>query len=444
MSAISSTNIEQAESVIQRPVNPHVRLLKIAIWTYFILLVFEGALRKWIVPGLSTPLLLVRDPIALFILLYAYKHRQFPNSFYIRIMMLMGVVSILTTLATGHGNIMVAIYGARTIMVHFPLMFVIGHIFEKEDVEKIGKAVLWISIPMALIIAMQFFSPQTAWINRGVGGNTEGAGFSGSGEFFRPSGTFSFTNGLVLYFSLVCVFVFYFFIQADKIKKYLLIASAFSLLVAIPFSISRTLLFNFIIELMMMVIAVSRNSKHIYKIITLFGIGVIALGILSQTEFFQVSTGAFTDRFETANDVEGGLENVFVDRFLGGMLKALTESTEQPFFGMGIGMGSNVGAQLLMGNSNVFLISEEEWGRIIGEMGPLLGILLIFIRLQFATSMALKSFKVMHKENFLPWMLIGVSFILLLQGQWAQPTSLGFSAILGGLMLSGFRTSQNN
>ena len=35
------------------------------LWIYFWLLIFEGALRKWILPGLSNPLLLVRDPVAL-------------------------------------------------------------------------------------------------------------------------------------------------------------------------------------------------------------------------------------------------------------------------------------------------------------------------------------------------------------------------------------------
>ena len=31
--------------------------LKQAIWLYLILLIYEGALRKWVLPDLSTPLL---------------------------------------------------------------------------------------------------------------------------------------------------------------------------------------------------------------------------------------------------------------------------------------------------------------------------------------------------------------------------------------------------
>lgn len=432
------------DNYVKRTWSDPVWQIKLGIWLYFYLLIFEGALRKWFLPGLATPLLIIRDPFAFWIIITAMRYKIFPNVAYIKIVSLIGVFSVITAMGFGHGNLFVALYGARTLFLHFPMMFIMGKIFTREDVESMGRAVLWIAIPMAVIIALQFYSPQSAWINRGIGGNAEGGGFSGSGEFFRPPGTFSFTTGLVQFYSMVSVFVLYFFIRSERLPKILLIGSAGALIVAIPMSISRSLLFNTIIELMMMVMAVSTKSKHVSKIFTLFGVGILAIAILSQTEFFKVSTGAFTDRFETANEAEGGLENVFVDRFLGGMIKALSESTQHSFFGLGIGMGSNVGAQLLLGNSNVFLISEEEWGRIIGEMGPIMGLILIFVRISFASNMAFKSFKYMRKENFLPWMLLGVSFLIFLQGQWAQPTSVGFSTIMGGMMLAGFNEKTDN
>ena len=47
--------------------------IKKLIWLYFILLLFEGALRKWFLPGLSQGLLIVRDPIAIWIYYTAYN-----------------------------------------------------------------------------------------------------------------------------------------------------------------------------------------------------------------------------------------------------------------------------------------------------------------------------------------------------------------------------------
>ncbi len=442
----NSSYIAQQEPIIS-PVkltwSDPVWVLKRAIWVYFYLLIFEGALRKWFLPGLATPLLIIRDPIALYAIYVAYKHRMFPNVFYIKVVNYIALISVLATLAVGHGNLFVALYGARPMWLHFPLMYIMGAIFVKEDVEAMGRAILWIALPMVVLIGLQFYSPQSAWVNRGVGGNMEGAGFSGSGEFYRPPGTFSFTSGLVQFYTIVAVFVFYFFIKNDKISKFLLYSSAVALLIAIPFSISRSLIFNVVIEILLLVMAVANKPSYFKKILMIAALALPALLILNETSFFQTATGAMTDRYESANEGEGGLENVFVERFLGGMLKALRESTNYPFFGQGIGLGTNVGAQMLYGSISGFTIAEEEWGRLIGEMGPLLGIILILIRTSFAFSMAFNAFKFMRKENFLPWMLIGVGFLTFLQGQWAPPTSVGFSTIMGGMMLAGFKEKED-
>ena len=40
-----------------------LKVLRWLIWTYFWLLLFEGGLRKWIVPSLANPLLIIRDPV---------------------------------------------------------------------------------------------------------------------------------------------------------------------------------------------------------------------------------------------------------------------------------------------------------------------------------------------------------------------------------------------
>ena len=123
-------------------------------------------------------------------------------------------------------------------------MFAIGKIFNHEDVEKLGKATLWISLPMVVLTGLQFYSPQSAWVNRGVGGDESGAGFQGALGFFRPPGTFSFTNGNALFFAFTSVFIFYFLLQPNKINKTLLICSGIALIASVPISISRTLIFQ--------------------------------------------------------------------------------------------------------------------------------------------------------------------------------------------------------
>src|SRR5664279_2337956 len=121
-----------------------ILILKRGIWLYFILLIFEGALRKWFLTGLSTPLLVVRDPIALWLIFKAIKNGLLPANVYMICMVFIGLIGIFTAIFLGHGNLFVALFGARILIIHFPLMFVIGNIFNHEDVEKMGKVLLLI------------------------------------------------------------------------------------------------------------------------------------------------------------------------------------------------------------------------------------------------------------------------------------------------------------
>jgi hypothetical protein len=295
---------------------------------------------------------------------------------------------------------------------------------------------------MVMLIAAQFYSPQSAFVNRGVGGDAEGGGFAGAGGFFRPPGTFSFTTGNVYFFSFLVPWIFYFFMNIKNYNKWLIIASAFALIAAIPLSISRSLIFNFGITAMVTSIAAVRKTKYVGKIITFGAMALLALVILSQTSFFKTSTGALTERMETAGEAEGGAQSILLDRYLGGMLTPLSNAMDNPFFGYGVGMGTNVGAQLLRGNTNGYLIAEDEWGRVIGEMGPLLGLLVIGLRFSVVWKMGTESYQRVKKGDLLPWILISFCFMLVLQGQWAQPTSVGFSTVVGGIILASLKKEE--
>lgn len=418
----------------------NLHLIKTGIWIYFFLLLFEGALRKWFLPGLATPLLIIRDPIAAWVIILSIRENLIRANLVLGGVIIITVVSVFTALFLGHESLPVALFGARIFLLHFPLIFIIGRVFTSVDVVKIGKTLLWISIPMTIIIALQFYSPQSAWINKGVGAETEGAGFSGALGYFRPPGTFSFTTGTVSFYGLLACFIFYFWLQSKSVNKILLYAATAGLIAAIPLSISRTLFFSIIVTLIFTSFAASRNSKYFGQMLIGFVGMMILLIILSNMSMFQNATEAFTSRFEVANEVEGGLEGVLADRYLGGLISALQQSSRQEFFGYGIGMGTNVGSMLLTGSTK-FLIAEGEWGRLIGELGPLLGIAIIFFRLKLSADIALASYSKIAKGVLLPWILLSYILLNIPQGQWAQPTLLGFSCIACGLGIAALKDS---
>jgi hypothetical protein len=414
--------------------------LKKGIWLYFILLIIEGGLRRWFLPSLAAPLLIIRDPLALYLMFNAVRFNVFPKEKVIPVMICIGIISVFTALFFGHGNLAVAFFGARILLIQFPMLFLIGHIFDRSDVIQMGKVILWISIPMAILITVQFYSPQSAWVNKGVGDSLEGAGFSGANGYFRPPGTFSFTNGLVSFFSLACCFVFYFWLKPHYISKIVLIAATAALIVAIPTSISRTLFFQVLISLIFFIWAKSSQPGFIKRMTQLLvGFAVLFI-VLANIDSLNTQMDAFTSRFTSANESEGGLEGVFIDRFLGGLVGAFENIDDNhAVFGQGIGMGTNVGAQLLLGRSDIFLISEAEWGRIIGESGILFGLLIIIIRIGMTFKIMALCYARFKLGDALPWMLLSFGFLMLLQAQWAQPTNLGFYVLIGGLILASLR-----
>ena len=417
------------------------RLIKRGIWAYFLLLIFEGALRKWVLPGLATPILLIRDPLALWIIALVWQKGIFPKSLYLTATLIIGVIGLFAAMFFGHGNLAVAVYGARILLIQFPLIFAIGRIMDRNDVVEIGKVLLYISIPMALLIGLQFYSPQSAFVNRGVGGDIEGGGFSGALGFFRPPGTFSFTNGCTLFFGFVTCFVMYFWLNSKEINKTLLIMASMASVIAIPLSISRTLLVSDGIAVFFALLATVRKSEHAGKMIMFTVITFIGLIVLSQFKFFQTATETITARFETASESEGTLTNSIVERSMSGLIGGLRNSDEEPFLGYGIGMGTSVGSKLLTGKVS-YLISEGEWGRLVGELGVVLGLALIVIRVLISFKLLFNAFKRLGQGDLLPWMLISFGFLLIPQGQWSQPTSLGFTVIVGGLLFASMRNDR--
>ena len=220
----------------------------------------------------------------------------------------------------------------------------------------------------------------------------------------------------------------------------MVIAATISLLVAIPLSISRALFFSVAVTSVFSMMAIFRKPKYMGGMLLICMSALVAVFFFNKTSFFETATHAFSSRFEAANKAEGGVKGVLGDRYLGGMVGALTQPSGLPFFGYGIGMGTNVGGMLLTGKK-VFLISEGEWGRLIGEMGTLLGLSVIMLRLGVCKKISIACYKKLVLGDILPWMLLSFALLQIPQGQWAQPTSLGFSTLIGGLVIASCRFS---
>lgn len=409
------------------------------LWFYLWLLIFEGALRKWILPGLQQPLLIVRDPIAIYLVCVGLQ-RGWIRSGFAKTMMAVSTISLVFTMAVGHHNLIVGLFGWRIYFFHFPMIFVMAKVLTRDDLMKMARFILYISIPMTVLVVMQFYSPQSAFVNLGVGADTEGAGFGGALGYFRPPGTFSFTSGYVGFQAIVgCLLLYYItmnstFNKCDKLPQWIIIIMAGCYLVSIPTSISRTHFFQSAVFMLFLFIAALRSNRLKSKYMKFLLVGAIAVLLLMVTGLADTQLEAFNTRFESANETEGGAEGVLGNRYAGSFLRGLF-NFNLPIFGYGIGIGTNFGARLLGGNMYSFGFNgEEEWSRVTGECGLIIGWTILLVRLFFSLDIWKKAYGLLvNRMDLLPWMLSAGVLLRIVNGQWAIPTDLGIAIWLGGM-----------
>jgi hypothetical protein len=400
--------------------------LRTLLWIYLWLLIFEGTLRKWIVPALDTPLLIVRDPLVMWIYLVAMRQGlSFKNAFFLPNLFLAIITAVLATMF-GQANWMVTLYGLRTDYLQIPLIFLIPQILNRDDIVEMGRFILYMSLPIAVLVIIQFRSPVDSLVNKGAFHTHYGT--------VRPSGPFSFIPGLVAYYAVVASFLFYGYLQARTYKIWLIAAVTFMLLLSAGCSGSRSCLVSIAIVTGVAILCVVTRGKGGAGLIVAAVVIGLLVPVLSSLTIFQEGSSQLLRRFQDAATVEdqtGG----FVGRYANTMLVPLSAIDSVPLFGNGLGLGTNGGSGLLRGDRE-FIGPEDEWGRLIFECGPVFGLLLILFRTALAATLAKRAYDAFRHGNLLPMLIFAGCGLLILNGQWGVPTTLGFAVFGGGLTLA--------
>lgn len=415
--------------------------IKYLVWIYVLLLVFDGAFRKWFLPGLSDLLLVSRVPVIGLIYMLSIPARAYTINGYVAVAGILTIVSLPLALVT-HGSIPVAVYGVLVNFFAIPLIFVIPKVLDYDDTVRIGQFLLILVIPMTVLIGMQFYAPQSAWVNRTVGG-LEGAGFTGALGRYRPPGTFSFISGVAQFYTLAFAFFMAEFINRRTLPLWLLAPTGAAFLMAIYGSISRLLALSVVMVFVFAVAGLVINGQKLHNTFKILLSTLVFFVIASQFTYFSDGVETFMVRWEQAKGgEEGSAKEAVLGRTLGNMISPFLTYNYDNLVGEGIGLGTNVGAKLSTG-TRAFLAGESEWERLLIEMGPLLGITYIILRISITGMLAVRSFWLLRSGNLLPWLIFSSCLFLVLNGQWGQQTTLGFAILSAGMVLSAGQVKQD-
>ncbi len=429
MASAPPPEISAAYSGAVADTSDHPGLRKL-IWVYFWLLLLEGALRKWVFPGLANPLLVIRDPLVLMIYVGAMSQRIFPMNGFVITCFILAVGNTFAALFVGQDNLLVTVYGLRTAFLHIPLIFIMPAVLTRSDVEKIGNWFLITAIPMALLVLIQFRSSPNAWVNNGVGG-TEGSQLTVGFGKIRPPGTFSFTNGLGLYVSMVAAYLLAFQLKKWELSSRISLGAILALGAMTAVSGSRGVLVAIVIITAAMGYACLRVGAFVGPGIRISILVLLACAALLTRHEFRQGIEIHQTRIEGGGGVEVGL----IQRSLVGFTEPFVALGDVPILGKGIGLGTTAAGGLIYGQRS-FVLAEGEWLRIVRESGPILGFAYLIMRVAICVVLILRASRALEEENPLPVLLCAAVVPVMLTGQFGVPTILGFAAFGAGLCLA--------
>ncbi|UTV30461.1 hypothetical protein [Photobacterium atrarenae] len=420
------------------------RIIKTLFFTVYVLMLLEGVLRKWFFPSFSSLIFFIKDPFVLLIYFYAIQAKLCHRGYCFYLYIIITTIFIIHTglySSLNPDNTVIYLYGFRNYLFYFPLIFIGAAVLDKQDFIRMAKFSLWIAIPISALVFVQFISPPTAYINKGI--QSEGFVFTIAEGIVRPYGIFTFTMGHVLFIASLFAFSLAYYFGEIRFEKphwrHLLFMGVYILCFSFMFFTtgSRSIYaYAFCTALFLGILCMMHPNRFTTsKLFTFLCILVISALFFSYTETYQT----LLERNLSAVESEGSP----IARALSSLYAFTGYFTEAPFWGYGIGSGTNAASVILRGPSEQgmgFMLAEDEWSRIVLELGYLLGGLYIFLRIITVYWLFRLSWQAFKVNNYLPIITFGFIGPVVLNGAMTmQGTVLAygiiFSAYLAGSAL---------
>jgi hypothetical protein len=399
----------------------------------FLLVVFEGAIRKWISSSSAVSLLLVllRDALAIMLVLKAWMGGHFKQEKKAAYFMLAWSCVVLgwglVQLVGGESTPMVLVIGMRFWLLYTWFALAAACTMNEADYRAsilVAAAIMVVLAPLAML---QHYSPPGAVINTQLDGDEESV-FVAIAGVVRTTGTFSFTTGFANFIALAAPIVF----GILSAKKRTLAQYLFAIAVFLAFAIgalvsgSRTAVISsglmFVAYLVgRLLFSKMRNKPGAAAAVV---VALVLTGFLAL--FFQDAIDITQARFEQASAAEDFGGRIFTILFGEPVVYDLVT-----WLGYGVGFGSNLATYFRTGGS-FFSLAESEGGRILLE-GGLLGFLFVALKVIVLVLGIAKSLKISIRTNspfpVLMWLTAALALIT-----WSSIGQLTANGMLGVML----------
>jgi hypothetical protein len=361
--------------------------LSVAYWRQatlaaVVLLVFEGALRKWVLPEAQAYLYWVKD----FLLLGAYIGFFATRGAALPVPQAQPLI-VLLAMAVAYGTLQMfnpalpsltlAAVGWRSYFFYAPLLFLVPHLFRSsEQIYRGLRRYALLAIPIAALGVLQFYSPMDSVINTNVQHEAGVGGVVGFGNVdrVRVGGTFSFVSGYAAYLLVVALLIAALVAARGwRLRGNVALYGALVLTLAAMFATgSRAPVYLVILAAVFYAVVASAVGDLSLSSALRAGLGATIVAV-TLWYFLSEPAGAFYGRAADTGDTVSRLVSPFVEPFV------ILEEAGAAGFGIG---AAHQSAAFLIGSGYSWwtngIVTEAETSRVMLELG-LLGFLLVFL-----------------------------------------------------------------
>ncbi|HKQ29643.1 MAG TPA: hypothetical protein VJS66_00010 [Burkholderiales bacterium] len=418
--------------------NARRKVVKYVFWVYWIL-IFEGALRKWAFPQFHEVIFFLRDPIVLLIYFIAWRHHLIKRSGLLTagvVIAFLFVPLMLVQHLVIDMNVFTLLYGWRMYFFYLPLIFVIKDTFQHDDINRLIRHTLYVSIPLSVLVYFQYISPPSSFVNAAY---SDGHVFIVANNIVRTTGTFTFTAGQTMFCASLIAMLIFVWLYRKRFPTFSmpwLLAASGSAITTLLLSGSRTAFFMAALVVMATFFGLF-FTRGVQRKLTGVAILVLLLGVATLLFLgpFRNSFDALDTRFKQADAQEGSaIRRAFYPVF------AFTDRlVTTQVIGHGLGYGTSGGSKLATGKIRIVL-PEDELSRVVMEVGPAFGLLYIGYRIFFSLILFGRCIRSAREDNLLPMILLGFIGFYMLAGNVTQTGTVhGYNWIFIGLTMAAMR-----
>jgi len=379
-----------------------VRDWPFGIKTLLVVVIVEGAIRKWFMPSATELVYFYKDALMIATLVgYFRKRGKTPLAIkkYLKSLLLILGVFVLYTLLSmglpGSPHPVIGLLGLKAYCLYIPLAFLMPAAFpNKEELSRFLKWYSLIVLPVAVIGVMQFLeSDSQATLNRyAISEETTGqvsniAMFSTASEvyFVRITSTFSYVTGLSVYLPIMFALLLALISlstrhQLSRTIKLLYYAAVGATVVLSLMTGSRGAVLAIALTALVFYFFTSRRNTF-RRLQQIAVVGVVLYFAL--TTLFPQAYDAFYNRtFGTEDRMNEGW-----DRITAALSLPINEASYAGLFGFGIGLTQN-SVPALMKRLDIVdqddplpTVAEGEPGRVTLELGMVGFVLYTLLRL---------------------------------------------------------------